>query len=85
MNNKLKPGCYMKVSNVHDIVEHKFGKWSLSSIIKQVCEVHEGEFNVYYSTSDLKNVMVKPLFHALECECTTHMILDPEELAQPLI
>jgi len=75
MERKLQPGNYMKVSKVTEFLENHF-KSTLLDIVKKVCPKHEGEHNIYYSTADLKNLMMPYIFQELECEVVTHIILD---------
>jgi len=71
MNKSLKPGCYMKTTSVLRFL----------SIFPTECmnanklSKHKGEYDVYFSTSDLKTIMSESLFKEIECECTTHLIL----------
>jgi hypothetical protein len=39
-------------------------------------EKHIGEYDVYFSTSDLKTIMSEAMFKEMECECVTHLILE---------
>lgn len=89
--NQLKPGNYMKVSAVLNFIENHF-KFSLQTlyypgldVVQKVCPIHKGEFDVYYSTTDLKNVIVPNIFREMECEVNTHMVLTEEELSKPNI
>jgi hypothetical protein len=75
-NQKLQPGNYMKVNSVMEYFYHYNVKSTLAEIIKKVCPIHEGEFNIYYSTKDLKSVIVPDLFREMECQVVTHMILE---------
>ena len=75
-NAKLKPGNYMKVNRVIEILNHKFCKSTLASIVEKICPKHEGEYDIYYNTKDLKNVIESTLFRELECEVITHMIIE---------
>ena len=72
--NQLKPGNYMKVSKVNEFIENHF-KFTLSDIVKKTCKIHEGEFDSYYDTADLKNVCAPFIFKEMECDCVTYMIL----------
>ena len=82
--NQLKPGNYMKVSAVLNFIENHF-KFTLQDVVQKVCPIHTGEFDVYYSTTDLKNVIISNIFREMECEVTTHMILTEEEKSKPNI
>ncbi len=71
-SNSLQPGNYMKVTPVrlflskyHPLIEMKANR----------LPKHTGEYDVYFSTTDLKTIMDQSLFRDLECECITHMIL----------
>jgi hypothetical protein len=73
-NSKLKSGNYMRVSKVIETLNHKFCRPTVSSIIEKICTKHEGEYDIYYNTKDLRNVIESSLFRELECEVTTHII-----------
>jgi hypothetical protein len=67
----LKPGNYMKTTSVIQFLSNA----SSHQMNVDKCEKHIGEIDVYFSTSDLKNVMSENMFRQMECECVTHMIL----------
>ncbi len=77
MKNSLNPGRYMKVTPVRLFLAKYF-----PIIEMQANELtkHEGEYDVYFSTEDLKSIVSSDIFHILECECTTHVILSVEDL-----
>ena len=75
MANQLNPGNYMKINRVKETINIKFNRPTLVEIIEKYCEVHQGEFDVYYNTNDLKSVMMSDFFKELECEVITHVIL----------
>jgi hypothetical protein len=70
---KLPLGNYMKVSRVEDFLSKRP---NLVLNVKQTCPIHEGEFDIYYSTEDLKKVIEKDLFQLMECDVITHMIVE---------
>jgi hypothetical protein len=67
----LKPGNYMKTTSVIQFLSNA----PSHQMNVDKCEKHIGEIDVYFSTSDLKNVMSENMFRQMECECVTHMIL----------
>jgi hypothetical protein len=71
MNNSLKPGCYMKTTSVLRFLA-KFNP--IQEMEANKLTKHIGEYDVYFSTSDLKSIMPQSLFHECECECITHII-----------
>ena len=77
MKNPLKPGRYMKVDTVSYFLCNNFPSQfkELSSL-----QIYPGEYDTYYSTSDLKKIMSESLFKEMECECTTHVILSESDL-----
>ena len=79
MNTSLKPGHYMKVTPVRLFLSKWFPNIEMEA---NKLTKHEGEFDVYFSTSDLKTIMKLDIFKELECECTTHVILSEEDLKQ---
>lgn len=79
MQNKLKPGHYMKTTSVLRFVS----KWFPSQILNvKVLEKHRGEYDVYFKTEDLKFTLSNDIFREMECDVTTHVILSDEDLAQ---
>ena len=58
----LQPGNYMKVNSVMNYFYHVNLKSTLAGIIKKVCPIHEGEFDIYFNTKDIKSVMMPDLF-----------------------
>jgi hypothetical protein len=86
IKSQLLPGNYMKVNSVMNFFCHDGNiKAALARIIKEVCPIHEGEFDIYYNTKDLKSIIVPDLFRELECQVITHMILNEEEKSKPSI
>lgn len=81
----LQPGNYMKVNSVMNYFYHVNLKSTLADIVKKACTIHEGEFDIYYNTKDLKSVITPDLFREMECQVTTHMILTEEEKSKPSI
>lgn len=77
--NQLPSGNYMNAYHVIETLNHRFCRPTLASIAEKVCTKHQGEYGTYFSTTDLKNIMMPDLFKELECEVTTHMILSEEE------
>ena len=78
MNNSLKPGHYMKVTSVRVFLSKWFPNIEMEA---NKLTKHIGEYDVYFSTSDLKTIMSSDHFKELECECTTHVILSESDLA----
>lgn len=72
----LQPGNYMKCESVMDYFYHINVKTTLASIILKVCPIHGSEGYIFYNTKDLKSVMMPGLFQELECQVTTHMIIE---------
>jgi hypothetical protein len=67
----LSPGQYMKTSSVHQFIS----KWFPSQILKiKDLKKHIGEFDVYFSTADLRSVISADVFREMECDCVTHII-----------
>jgi hypothetical protein len=67
----LLPGQYMKVTSVLQFIS----KWFPTQILKiKDLERHIGEYDVYFSTADLKSVMGEDRFKEMECDCVTHII-----------
>ena len=75
MTTKLTPGNYMKVSKVLETLNHKWCKPTLATVAEKVLTKHSGEHDVYFSTEELKSIMIPDLFKELECEVVTHMII----------
>ena len=70
----MEKGNYMKVSEVINYLDTKVFKFTLKSIVEKVLNKHIDSYNnEYYSTTDLKNVIVSPLFRQMECYVTTLM------------
>jgi hypothetical protein len=67
----LKPGNYMKTTSVIKF----FSNAPTHLVYVEKCEKHIGEYDVYFSTADLKNIMSENMFREMESECVTHMIL----------
>jgi len=69
----LQPGNYMKVTSVRLFLSkyHPLIEMEANRLPK-----HIGEYDVYFSTTNLQTIMDKNLFKDLECECITHMILE---------
>jgi hypothetical protein len=69
----LKPGSYMKISSVIRFLAkyNPIKEMEANKLTK-----HKGEFDVYFSTADLKSIMNIDLFREMECECITHLILE---------
>jgi hypothetical protein len=76
MTNQLQPGNYMKVTPVRLFLAKHF---PIQEMNANKLPKHEGEFDVYFQTSDLKTVMNESQFRELECEVITHMILSETE------
>jgi len=69
----LLPGQYMKTTSVLQFIS----KWFPTQILKiQDLKKHLGEYDVYFSTADLKSVMGEDRFKEMECDCVTYMILE---------
>ena len=67
----LSPGQYMKTTSVLRFIS----KWFPSQILKiKDLKKHEGEYDVYFSTADLKSVMSEDIFTEMEMDCVTHII-----------
>jgi len=77
MNTMLKPGRYMKTTSVLQ----KLSKFPIQQMNANKLTKHIGEYDVYFSTEDLKSIMTEDSFKWLECECTTHVILSESDLA----
>ena len=77
---KLLAGQYMKVDAVQSYFQSVNLKSTLASVIRIVCPMHEGEYDLYYDTADLKNVIESGLFRELQCKVITHLILSKVEL-----
>lgn len=75
MENRLKPGGYMKVSSLNEFLESKNDFSDISDKVKGV-ETHTGVEDVYYSTADFKNVIPSDQFRLIECEVVTSLILE---------
>ncbi len=75
----MKQGNYMVDLEVIDYVETRLGRFTLSSIIHKICKLHKAGDTSYYSTEDLKNVMMPELFREMECHVTTHMVCKEQE------
>lgn len=72
MKKKLNPGNYMKVTSVRLFLSKYFPNIEMEA---NKLTKYEGEYDIYFSTLDLKSIMSSDLFKELECEVTTHMIL----------
>ena len=72
MKQTLKPGQYMKVTSIRLFLSKYFPNIEMQS---NKLTKHESEYDVYFSTSDLKSIMPSDLFKDLECKVTTYMIL----------
>ena len=67
----LLPGQYMKTTSVLQFIS----KWFPTQILKiQDLKKHLGEYDVYFSTADLKSVMSEDIFKEMEMDCITHII-----------
>ena len=67
----LLPGQYMKTTSVLRFIS----KWFPTQILKiQDLKKHLGEYDVYFSTADLKSVMGEDRFKEMECDCITYII-----------
>lgn len=67
----LLPGQYMKTTSVLQFIS----KWFPTQILKiQDLKKHLGEYDVYFSTADLKSVMGEDIFKEMEYDCVTHII-----------
>ena len=75
MKNSLQSGNYMKVTPVRLFL----AKHPIECMNANKLEKHMGEYDVYFKTSDLKNIMSDSIFCELECEVITHMILSEPE------
>jgi hypothetical protein len=76
----LPAGSYMKANAVQSYFQSVNLKSTLASIINITCPVYEGEYDVYYDTQDLKNVINPGLFRELECEVITHIIMSEDSV-----
>ena len=71
----LKPGCYMKTTSVLRFLSiYPIQYMEVNNLQK-----HIGEYDVYFSTSDLKSIMTEKVYKEMECEVITHMILSEED------
>jgi hypothetical protein len=75
-NKKLNPGNYMKVTPVRLFLAKYFPNIEMQA---NKLTKHEGEYDVYFNTSDLKSIMDLDLFKEMECQVTTHMILSESD------
>jgi hypothetical protein len=67
----LLPGQYMKVTSVLQFIS----KWFPTQILKiKDLERHIGEYDVYFSTADLKSAIPTTVFQEMEMDCITHII-----------
>lgn len=66
MKNSITSGKYMKVTQVRLFLA-KFNP--IQAMEANKLTKHECEFDVYFSTSDLKSIIKPDLFKKLECEC----------------
>jgi hypothetical protein len=62
-------------------VLQKLSKFPIQQMNANKLTKHIGEYDVYFSTEDLKTIMTEDAFKWLECECTTHVILSESDLA----
>jgi hypothetical protein len=70
----MEKGNYMKVSEVINYLDTKVFKFTLKSIVEKILTKHVDSGNTeYYSTEDLKQVIVSPLFRQMECHVITLM------------
>jgi hypothetical protein len=67
----LQPGNYMKTTSVLNFLNH----FPTECMKANKLPKHTGEYDVYFSTADLKAIINKDVFNEMECECITHMIL----------
>ena len=72
MKQTLKPGQYMKVTSVRLSLSNQFPNIEMEA---NKLTKYESEYDVYFSTSDIKSIMPSDLFKDLECKVTTYMIL----------
>ncbi len=75
MENRLKPGGYMKVSSLNEFLESKNDFYDISDKVKGV-EKHNGIEDYYYNTEDLKSVIPSDQFRLIECAVITSLILE---------
>ncbi len=69
--NRLQPGNYMKTTAVLRFLSH----FPIQCMKANQLTKHIGEYNVYFNTADLQEIMSADVFKEMECECVTHMIL----------
>jgi hypothetical protein len=70
LTQTLKPGQYMKTLSVLRFLS----KAPIHQMNANKCEKHIGEYDVYFSTSDLKKIMSEAMFQEMECNCITFII-----------
>jgi len=76
MNSPLKPGSYMKTGSVLQyLANHPYYIAATKNM-----PMHTGEYDIYFSTKDLKQSLPKFLFNDMECTCVTHIIFSNTEL-----
>ncbi len=69
---------YMNSEEVTNYLESN-GKWTLASIVEEVCRPNvslgtaKAKRGIYYSTQDLRNVIVPKLFREMECSVITYI------------
>ena len=73
MKRKLNPGRYMKVSSLNEFLKSNNEFTDFVQKVKEI-ETHTGVEDVYYSTSDLKNVIPNDQFRLIECEVITYLV-----------
>ena len=73
----------MQKSQVLDYLQNKTWKFTLRSIVEKVAPVHVLDNTEFYSTTDLKNLIVPELYRKMECSVTT-FIYNPKFDQSPI-